>query len=92
MAGQVLAILAGLVGAGRTEVVRALFGADAYESGSMKGIANHMRALDLLQAVRLPDGRVVITQPRVPPRSNADSMILSLLKNPANGGSPMMAR
>ena len=31
-------------------------------------------------------------QPEVPPFSQAASMMLSLVKNPENGGMPMMAR
>jgi rhamnose transport system ATP-binding protein len=41
-AGEIVA-LAGLVGAGRSEVVRAVFGVDAYDSGSVRVLGRELR-------------------------------------------------
>src|SRR6185312_6642358 len=41
-AGEIVA-LAGLVGAGRSEVVRAVFGVDAYDAGSVSVSGNELR-------------------------------------------------
>ncbi|MFG2115176.1 sugar ABC transporter ATP-binding protein [Streptomyces sp. NPDC048718] len=49
-AGEVVG-LAGLVGAGRTEVVRALFGADPYDSGTVEVQGRPLRPYDVNAAV-----------------------------------------
>ncbi|KUN82370.1 sugar ABC transporter ATP-binding protein [Streptomyces griseoruber] len=49
-AGEVVG-LAGLVGAGRTEVVRAVFGADPYDSGTVEVQGRPLRRLDVNAAM-----------------------------------------
>ncbi|WP_460065883.1 sugar ABC transporter ATP-binding protein [Streptomyces sp. YKOK-I1] len=49
-AGEVVG-LAGLVGAGRTEVVRAVFGADPYDSGTVEVQGQPLRRLDVNAAM-----------------------------------------
>ncbi|MFI0541794.1 sugar ABC transporter ATP-binding protein [Streptomyces sp. WSLK1-3] len=49
-AGEVVGI-AGLVGAGRTEVVRAVFGADPYDKGTVKVSGSALRGHDVVAAM-----------------------------------------
>ncbi|MFJ4983030.1 sugar ABC transporter ATP-binding protein [Streptomyces sp. NPDC088732] len=49
-AGEVVG-LAGLVGAGRTEVVRAVFGADPYDSGTVEVLGKRLRRHDVNAAM-----------------------------------------
>ncbi|MFD8461211.1 sugar ABC transporter ATP-binding protein [Streptomyces antimycoticus] len=56
-AGEVVG-LAGLVGAGRTEVVRALFGADPYDSGSVEVLGRPLARHDVVAAMRAGIGLV----------------------------------
>ncbi|CAL9662592.1 Galactose_methyl galactoside import ATP-binding protein MglA [Actinosynnema sp. ALI-1.44] len=56
-AGEVLGI-AGLVGAGRTEVVRAAFGVDPYDSGTVEVAGREVPAHDVRAAVRAGLGLV----------------------------------
>lgn len=56
-AGEVVG-LAGLVGAGRTEVVRALFGADPYDSGSVEVLGRPLPGHDVVAAMRAGIGLV----------------------------------
>lgn len=49
-AGEVVG-LAGLVGAGRTEVVRAVFGADPYDSGTVEVLGKRLRCHDVNAAM-----------------------------------------
>lgn len=56
-AGEVVGI-AGLVGAGRTEVVRAVFGADPYDKGAVKVAGAALRRHDVTAAMRAGIGLV----------------------------------
>ncbi|UXY35952.1 sugar ABC transporter ATP-binding protein [Streptomyces albidocamelliae] len=56
-AGEVVGI-AGLVGAGRTEVVRAVFGADPYDGGVVKVSGNRLRRHDVNAAMAAGVGLV----------------------------------
>ncbi|MFJ8003381.1 sugar ABC transporter ATP-binding protein [Streptomyces fagopyri] len=56
-AGEVVGI-AGLVGAGRTEVVRAVFGADPYDKGAVKVAGAQLRRHDVNAAMRAGIGLV----------------------------------
>ncbi|MFI2028750.1 sugar ABC transporter ATP-binding protein [Streptomyces buecherae] len=56
-AGEVVA-LAGLVGAGRTEVVRAVFGADPYDAGSVTVLGRRLPPHDVGAALRAGIGLV----------------------------------
>jgi ribose transport system ATP-binding protein len=56
-AGEVVGI-AGLVGAGRTEVVRAVFGADPYDDGTVKVGGNALRRFDVNAAMAAGIGLV----------------------------------
>ncbi|MFJ3805593.1 sugar ABC transporter ATP-binding protein [Streptomyces sp. NPDC090073] len=56
-AGEVVGI-AGLVGAGRTEVVRAVFGADPYDGGVVKVSGNRLRRHDVNAAMTAGVGLV----------------------------------
>ena len=56
-AGEVVG-LAGLVGAGRTEVVRALFGADPYDSGTVEVLGRPLPRHDVVAAMRAGIGLV----------------------------------
>ncbi|MEU3241716.1 MULTISPECIES: sugar ABC transporter ATP-binding protein [unclassified Streptomyces] len=56
-AGEVVGI-AGLVGAGRTEVVRAVFGADPYDKGAVKVAGAELRRHDVNAAMRAGIGLV----------------------------------
>src|SRR6185295_11746336 len=49
-AGEVVGI-AGLVGAGRTEVVRAVFGADPYDKGAVKVAGTALKGHDVVAAM-----------------------------------------
>ncbi|MFF7646748.1 ATP-binding cassette domain-containing protein [Streptomyces canus] len=56
-AGEVVGI-AGLVGAGRTEVVRAVFGADPYDRGTVKVAGTALRGHDVVAAMAAGIGLV----------------------------------
>ncbi|MCM2575928.1 sugar ABC transporter ATP-binding protein [Streptomyces meridianus] len=56
-AGEVVG-LAGLVGAGRTEVVRALFGADPYDAGSVEVLGRKLPRHDVIAALEAGLGLV----------------------------------
>ena len=56
-AGEVVG-LAGLVGAGRTEVIRAIAGADPYDSGSIRVGGTQLRSGDIRAAIRAGVGHI----------------------------------
>lgn len=56
-AGEIVG-LAGLVGAGRTEVARAIFGADSYDSGAVEVDGHHVQSGSVLGALRAGLGLV----------------------------------
>ncbi len=67
-AGEVLGI-AGLVGAGRTETLRAIFGADPYDAGAVTVRGTHLPRHDIAAAIRAGIGLV-------PEDRKADGLIL----------------
>src|SRR5699024_5963738 len=56
-AGEIVG-LAGLVGAGRTEVVRAIAGADKYDSGTVEVAAKNLKSGDIQGAIRAGVGHI----------------------------------
>ena len=56
-AGEVVG-LAGLVGAGRTEVIRAIFGADSYDSGSVSVCGKKLQKKSIAQSIEAGLGLV----------------------------------
>ncbi|WP_420174177.1 sugar ABC transporter ATP-binding protein [Luteococcus sp. OSA5] len=56
-AGEVVGV-AGLVGAGRTEVLRAIFGADPYDSGSVRVKGEVLPPHDVARAIRAGLGQI----------------------------------
>ena len=56
-AGEVVG-LAGLVGAGRTEIIRAIAGADPYDSGTIRVGATQLRGGDIRAAIRAGVGHI----------------------------------
>lgn len=78
-AGEVVA-LAGLVGAGRSEIVRAILGADPYDSGSIEYPRNSAKVTSPARAIRasvvmIPEDRK--NQGVIPQMSVADNLMLS---------------
>jgi ribose transport system ATP-binding protein len=87
-AGEVVGI-AGIVGAGRTELVRAIFGADLLDSGEVKVRGERMRPGDPREAKRRGIG--FVTEDRqgqgiVPPLSVAENLGLASLGRYTSGG------
>ena len=81
-AGEIVA-LAGLVGAGRTEIARAIFGADAFDSGEIDYPSGSRHVRDPASAVRagvamVPEDRKL--QGVVPKMSVGDNILLSSLR------------
>ena len=56
-AGEVVG-LAGLVGAGRTEIIRAIAGADPYDSGTIRVDGTQLRSGDIRAAIRAGVGHI----------------------------------
>ncbi|WP_017594495.1 sugar ABC transporter ATP-binding protein [Nocardiopsis potens] len=87
-AGEVVG-LAGLVGAGRTEVVRAVFGADRYDAGTVEACGRPLPGNDVAAAVRaglglVPEDRAA--QGLLPDASVADNLVLAALGSASRGG------
>jgi ribose transport system ATP-binding protein len=85
--GEVVGI-AGLVGSGRTELARVLFGADPYDSGKiyLKGMETHFKApLDAIneKVAMLPENR---QEGIVPVLSVMENVLMAALKKYANRG------
>ena len=85
-AGEVVA-LAGLVGAGRTEIARAVFGADAYDEGTVRRPLSDRDGQGPHSAVRA--GLAMVPEDRkaqgiVPKMSMADNLALSSAERFAN--------
>jgi len=87
-AGEVVGI-AGIVGAGRTELARAIFGADPPDSGEVRVRGERMRPGDPREAKRRGIG--FVTEDRqgqgiVPPLSVAENLGLASLERYTSGG------
>ncbi|MCS5716941.1 sugar ABC transporter ATP-binding protein [Herbiconiux sp. CPCC 205763] len=87
-AGEIVS-MAGIAGAGRTEVVQALFGADKYDSGEVLVNGRQIRPGDVAASVRagiglVPEERHL--QGLVEQMSVRDNMTLAALKGVAPGG------
>ncbi|WP_382308018.1 sugar ABC transporter ATP-binding protein [Herbiconiux sp. UC225_62] len=87
-AGEIVS-MAGIAGAGRTEVVQALFGADKYDSGEVLVGGRPIRPGDVAASVRagiglVPEERHL--QGLVEQMSVRDNMTLAALKGVAPGG------
>jgi ribose transport system ATP-binding protein len=87
-AGEVVG-MAGIVGAGRTELARAIFGADPSDSGEVRVRGERMREGDPREAKRRGIG--FVTEDRqgqgiVPPLSVAENLALASLERYTSGG------
>jgi ribose transport system ATP-binding protein len=87
-AGEIVGI-AGLMGSGRSELARTIFGLDGHASGSIRMKATQLRALDV--AARLRAGMALVTEDRrheglMLDASVADNMALAALPRFARGG------
>lgn len=83
-----IVVLSGLVGAGRTEVVRAVFGIDGYDSGKIffKGEAVKKRTWDVIKQgiVMVPEDRG--RQGLIKEISAAENMVMAALPSISRGG------
>ncbi|WP_016908658.1 sugar ABC transporter ATP-binding protein [Streptomyces xiaopingdaonensis] len=87
-AGEVVGV-AGLVGAGRTEVARAVFGVDRYEAGTVEVDGRRLPGFDVTAAMAAGLGLVPEDrkgQGLLPEGSVADNLGLVTLRNASRGG------